>query len=183
MQRYCRILAQAASLTPAFLSQLDETYIATLECCVPLHDIGKSTLPDHILIKSGKLDAEERLLMQTHTTVGAETLEAVAAQFPEAAGFLRMAIDIVRHHHERFDGTGYPQRLAGEAIPLSARIVTIADVYDALRARRAHKPALSHPAAVQLMTSESPGQFDPALLQVFSKCNGEFERVFRELPD
>lgn len=121
--------------------------------------------------------------MQTHTTLGAETLEAVVAQHPEAAGFLRMAIDVVRHHHERFDGAGYPQRLSGEAIPLAARLVTIGDVYDALRARRVHKPALSHPAAVQLMTEESPGQFDPGLLQIFSKCNGEFERVFRELPD
>jgi response regulator RpfG family c-di-GMP phosphodiesterase len=92
-----------------------------------------------------------------------------------------MAGDIIRHHHERYDGTGYPDQLAGTAIPLAARIVSIPDVYDALRCRRTYKPALAHHAAVQLM-SGSLGQFDPALLQAFQHCAGKLEEIFRELP-
>jgi HD-GYP domain-containing protein (c-di-GMP phosphodiesterase class II) len=95
--------------------------------------------------------------------------------------FLQMAIDIARHHHERYDGKGYPDHLAGGDIPLAARLVAIADVYDALRSRRIYKPALSHAAAVQIMTENSPGQFDPALIQVFQRCGSEFDRIFREL--
>jgi HD-GYP domain-containing protein (c-di-GMP phosphodiesterase class II) len=93
-----------------------------------------------------------------------------------------MAIDIIRHHHEKHDGTGYPDRLAGSAIPLAARVVALADVYDALRCRRSWKPALAHAAALQLLTEASPGQFDPALLKVFQGCAAEFDRIFHELP-
>ena len=154
-----------------------------MECCAPLHDIGRVGLPDHILMKPGKFTADERVLMQAHTTVGADTLREVAQEHGSALAFLQMAIDITRHHHERYDGTGYPDRLAGDAIPLAARIVAIGDVYDALRSRRVYKPALSHAASVQLMTEASSGQFDPALLQVFLSCGSEFDRIFRELPD
>jgi putative two-component system response regulator len=97
--------------------------------------------------------------------------------------FLQMAIDIARHHHERFDGTGYPDRLAGTAIPLSARLVALADVYDALRSRRVYKPGLSHGAAMQIMLAGSPGQFDPALLPALEQCAPRLEVIFRELTD
>jgi HD-GYP domain-containing protein (c-di-GMP phosphodiesterase class II) len=96
---------------------------------------------------------------------------------------LQTAIDITRHHHERYDGTGYPDRLAGSAIPLAARIVAIGDVYDALRSRRVYKPALSHHTAVMAMTDGASGQFDPALLTVFRRCAATFDRVYRELAD
>jgi response regulator RpfG family c-di-GMP phosphodiesterase/tRNA A-37 threonylcarbamoyl transferase component Bud32 len=181
LQRYCRALGEAAARVPAFAGQVDARFLDLLVCCAPLHDIGKVQLPDHILLKPGKLAPEERILMQAHTTLGADTLRAVAKEQGSALAFLRMAIDIARHHHERYDGTGYPDRLAGEAIPLAARIVTVADVYDALRSRRSYKPALSHGAAVQLMTEASPGQFDPALLQVFRDCAPEFERAYQEV--
>ena len=121
--------------------------------------------------------------MQAHTTLGADTLRAVAKEQGAALAFLQMAIDIARHHHERFDGHGYPDRLAGSAIPLSARMVSLCDVYDALRSRRVYKPALSHRAALQVMAESSPGQFDPALLLVFQRCAHHFERIFRELAD
>jgi len=121
--------------------------------------------------------------MQTHTTVAAETLHDIAKQNTGAIAFLRMAIDIIRHHHERFDGTGYPDRLSGDDIPLSARIVAIADVYDALRCRRVYKPALAHFAALQIITQASVGQFDPSLIQIFSDVGPQFENIFRELPD
>ena len=121
--------------------------------------------------------------MQTHTTIGADTLREVARRHPFATGFLHMAIDIARSHHERWDGTGYPDRLAGRRIPLAARLLALADVYDALRSRRVYKPALSHTTAVMTMTEGSPGHFDPALLEVFRKSADQFDRIFRELTD
>jgi HD-GYP domain-containing protein (c-di-GMP phosphodiesterase class II) len=94
-----------------------------------------------------------------------------------------MAIDITRHHHERWDGMGYPDRLVGEGIPLAARFVVVADVYDALRSRRPHKPALSHLAAVEMMTVATQGQFDPTLLQVFLGCAEGMEQIYKNHPD
>ena len=163
--------------------QVDAAFIDMLECCAPLHDIGKVGIPDHILLKPGKLSADERLLMQSHTIIGAETLTKVAEHHGFALAFLHMAIDITRHHHERFDGNGYPDRLAGDNIPLAARIVAIGDVYDALRSRRVYKPSLSHAAAVEIMTKGSPGHFDPALMHVFERCGDKFDAIFRELKE
>jgi response regulator RpfG family c-di-GMP phosphodiesterase len=182
MQRYCRALAEEAARMPSFGDQIDQAFIEMLTCCAPLHDIGKLGLPDHILLKPGKLQPEERVLMQAHTTMPADILADLATEYGAARSFLQMAGDIIRHHHERHDGTGYPERLAEPAIPLVARIVAIADVYDALRSRRGYKPALAHQASVQLMCDSSSGQFDPALLQAFGHRAEQFERIFRELP-
>jgi response regulator RpfG family c-di-GMP phosphodiesterase/tRNA A-37 threonylcarbamoyl transferase component Bud32 len=179
MQHFCRTLAEEASSMPNFVGQIDHAFVDMLACCAPLHDIGKVGLPDHILLKPGKLAPEERILMQAHTTMPADTLTELAQEFGSARAFLQMASDISRHHHERYDGSGYPDRLAGNAIPLAARIVAIADVYDALRSRRSYKPALSHLATVQLMTG-SAGQFDPALLQAFHRCADRFDKIFQE---
>jgi HD-GYP domain-containing protein (c-di-GMP phosphodiesterase class II) len=140
-------------------------------------------LPDHILNKPGPLDPNERLAMQAHTTIGADTLREVARRHPFATGFLHMAIDIARGHHERWDGSGYPDRLLGDRIPLAARILAIGDVYDALRSRRVYKPGLSHTTAVMTMTETSSGHFDPALLEVFRTAADQFDRIFRELND
>jgi response regulator RpfG family c-di-GMP phosphodiesterase len=183
LQRYCRALAEEAARLPNFGQQIDNHFIEMIECCAPLHDIGKVALPDEILLKPGKLTAEERIHMQAHTTIGANTLQEVAKHHGFAHAFLQMAIDIVRYHHERHDGTGYPNRLLGDDIPLAARMVAVADVYDALRSRRPYKPALSHQVAVQLMTETSSGQFDPALLKAFSNCADCFEKIFHETPD
>jgi response regulator RpfG family c-di-GMP phosphodiesterase len=183
LQRYCRCLAEEAARTPTFAGQIDANFIDMLACCAPLHDIGKVGLPDHILLKPGKLDPDERVIMQAHTVIGADTLRAVTKQHGSAMAFLQMAIDIAHHHHERFDGHGYPEKLAGNNIPLAARLVAIADVYDALRSRRVYKPALSHTATLKMMTESSNGQFDPALMQAFYCCAPQFERIFRELAD
>jgi response regulator RpfG family c-di-GMP phosphodiesterase len=182
VQRYSRCLAEQAAAMPGFASQIDANLVEMIECCAPLHDIGKVALPDHILMKPGPLTVDERLQMQAHTTIGADTLEEVANQHGGAVAFLQTAIEIARHHHERFDGKGYPDRLIGNEIPLSARIVAIADVYDALRSRRIYKPAMSHSVAVQVMVEASPGHFDPALLKAFSHCAGRFEKIFHEVP-
>jgi response regulator RpfG family c-di-GMP phosphodiesterase len=183
MEHYVRGLAEAAAKAPAFFGQIDANFVELLVCCAPLHDLGKVGLPDHILLKPGKLEADERILMETHTTIGADTLNAVMKQHGSALAFLQMAADIARHHHEHFDGTGYPDALTGQQIPLSARIVAICDVYDALRCRRSYKPALSHSTTVQVMTKVSAAQFDANLLHVFQACAGQFEQTFRALPD
>ncbi|AMV30128.1 Cyclic di-GMP phosphodiesterase response regulator RpfG [Gemmata sp. SH-PL17] len=180
LQRYCRVLAEAVASVPAYTSTVDANFIRMLEDAAPLHDIGKAALPDHILNKPGPLDSGERLIMQAHTTIGADTLREVARQHSFATAFLHVAIDIARCHHERWDGTGYPDRLVGESIPLVARLLAIADVYDALRSRRVYKPGLSHHTTVLTMTEGSPGHFDPSLLDVFVRIAPQFDRIFRE---
>ncbi len=184
LQRYCRLLAEEAGQLPAFAGQVDDNYIRMLEGCAPLHDIGKVALPDHVLLKPGRYTSEERLIMQTHTTAGAAVLEKVSREQGFAAAYLQMATDVARHHHERFDGKGYPDRLAGSAIPLSARLVSLGDVYDALRSRRVYKPPLPHAAALQLMTEGlDAGQFDPALWQAFLACADRFASTCSDLAD
>jgi putative two-component system response regulator len=183
MQKYCRTLAEAAATHSAFNDTIDCPFVDLLECCAPLHDIGRVGLPDHVLMKVGPLTTEERLTMETHTVIAADALRDV--NLPEGAGqaFLQMAMDVTRHHHERHDGTGFPDRLAGTDIPLAARLVAVAEVYDALRCRRLYKPALPHAAALQIATQNSPGQFDPNVLEVFKQVAGQFEAIFRETPD
>jgi response regulator RpfG family c-di-GMP phosphodiesterase len=182
MQRYCRCLAEEAQKAPAFADQIDQAFIEMLTCCAPLHDVGKVGLPDHILLKPGKLATEERMLMQAHTTMPAEILTELCQEYGAARAFLQMGCDVVRHHHERYDGTGYPDRLGGAAIPLAARFVSIADVYDALRCRRSYKPALSHVASLQLIMESSGTQFDPAMVEILRRCAPKFEQIFKELP-
>jgi len=183
LQHYSEYLARAAAKLPCFADAIDDEFISLLACCAPLHDIGKVGIPDSILQKPGKLTPEERKVMETHTVIAADVLQKVARQHSGAIGFLHMAIDVARHHHERYDGAGYPDRLEGDHIPLAARIVAVADVYDALRSPRAYKPGIDHAAALQIMADEV-GHFDPALFEVFKmSCAGEFERLYSELTD
>jgi response regulator RpfG family c-di-GMP phosphodiesterase len=176
-------LAEAAARVRPFDGLIDADFVRDLECCAPLHDVGIVALPDHILMKPGKLDSEERVVMQTHTTVGGELLQKVLHRYGTGVRFLRTAVELARHHHERYDGSGYPDRLAGDGIPLSARLFGLCDVYDAIRSRRAHRPGLSHPAAVQVITEASPGHFDPRLVEVFRTVALQFEAVYRKHPD
>ncbi|QVL30562.1 response regulator [Telmatocola sphagniphila] len=183
LQKFCRALGDEAKKMSEFNLVVDENFVQTLVACVPLHDIGKVALADHILLKPGKLTDEERIQMQSHTIVGAQTLQSVAAEYGFAAGFLQMAIDIARYHHERFDGMGYPDRLHGHTIPLAARIVAVADVYDALRSRRVYKLPITHANAKDHILTQSPGHFDPAVLRLFERCSDEFERIFQVAGD
>jgi response regulator RpfG family c-di-GMP phosphodiesterase len=179
LQHYSSLLAREAQKLPSFASQIDDHFVEMLACCAPLHDIGKVGLPDNVLLKPGKLTPEERLVMQTHTVMGADTLSKVAQKHGFARAFLHMGIEISRHHHERFDGTGYPDRLSGDSIPLAARIVALADVYDALRSPRVYKPAFTHEKTLNIMAQECAGQFDPALFCVFGRCAAEFAQIYR----
>jgi len=181
LRRYARILAEAAADLPAFAPLIDPVFVRNLEDAAPLHDIGKAALPDGILNKPGPLTADERARMETHTTIGSATLQAVADEHPFALGFLQTAVDIARSHHERWDGKGYPDRLSAETIPLAARILAVCDVYDALRARRVYKDGKTHDDAVRMIVKESPGHFDPALLTAFVNCADRLDEVFEEV--
>jgi response regulator RpfG family c-di-GMP phosphodiesterase len=179
LQLYTLCLAEQVGKEPAWAGVVNSTFLEQLERCVPLHDIGKIGLPEQVLLKPGKLTPEERKLMETHTIIGDQILQALAQEHGESLIFLGTASAIVRHHHERFDGSGYPDRLAGDAIPTAARLVAVADVYDALRRERLHKPAWSHGEAVRFL-EDSRGHFDPALLRAFSGCHDEFERIYSD---
>lgn len=183
IQQYVRLMAQEAATLAFFQGKIDGAFIQMLEGTAPLHDLGMIGLPEYVFLKPGKLTDDERILMRSHTTVGADILQKVARKHRFAATFLQMAVDITRHHHERWDGKGYPDRLSDENIPLAARFVAVADVYDALRSRRPHKPALSHAAAVEVITESSHGHFDPALVHVFQTCACRLEQVFKNNPD
>jgi putative two-component system response regulator len=180
LQCYARVLALQAAQTPPWDGLVDDHFLADLERCVPLHDIGKLGLPDDVLLKPATLTAAERLLVEQHPVIGDRILEALGREHGSSLEFLGTARVIVRHHHERFDGEGYPDGLAGDAIPAAARITAVADVYDALRRERLHKPAMSHEAAVGVLF-RSEGQFDPSLLAALAHCEKEWERIYADI--
>ncbi|WP_459933782.1 HD domain-containing phosphohydrolase [Fundidesulfovibrio butyratiphilus] len=175
IQMYCRVLAEQLSLTTEF-PEINRTFIETLFATSPLHDVGKVGIPDHILLKPGRLDAEEFEVMKTHTTIGHATLHSASLKKPRAE-YLRMSAEIARSHHEKWDGSGYPDGLRGEAIPLSARIVAVADVYDALISKRVYKPAFSHEQAFSIIVEEGGSHFDPRIVDAFVKIQGTVKEI------
>ena len=183
LTRFAMTLARQARGAPRLASVLDKPFLQTLEACTLLHDIGNVAMPDHVLRRGAKLDSEDVIILQAHTTIGAETLQTVAKRDRGAAAFWQMAMDIARHHHENFDGSGYPDRLAGNDIPLAARLVAVADAYDAMRNGGALGVVLSHNAAVALVAEGSSGRFDPLLVAAFQECAAEFDKIFRACPD
>ena len=166
-QAYVDHLARALRTHPRFAATLSERYIELLARSAPLHDIGKVGIPDHILLKPGKLDADEWAVMQTHAALGATALAQAEQDVCEAVPFLTLAKEIARHHHERWDGSGYPDGLAGEAIPVSARLMALADVFDALIHARVYKPALPLDTARDLIAAGRGSHFDPAVVDCF----------------
>ena len=177
VQWYSRALAQRLASHPKFRHQVDAEFVRLIFLTSPLHDIGKVGIPDGVLRKPGRLTPEEIQIMRTHPNIGAQTLDAALAKFPEAR-FLQIARDITATHHERWNGCGYPAGLKGEAIPLCGRIVALADVYDALTSRRCYKEPLPHEHAKQLILDESGKHFDPAIVNAFLIAEQEFLRIF-----
>lgn len=176
MREYAKILAQTMSQWPKYREIVDGEYIEMLYMTSPLHDIGKVAIPDHVLLKPGRLTADEYEVMKAHASIGADALAIAMDNHPEAK-FLRMAHDLTRTHHERFDGSGYPSGVAGEDIPLCGRIVAVADVYDALTSDRVYRQALTHDEARQMITEESGTHFDPDVVQAFVESEDKFLAV------
>jgi len=176
MTLYCSTLAAALRRRPKFRNVVTPSFVQLIEVSSVLHDIGKVGVEDAILLKRGALTDAERLQMQSHTTIGGECLREIEQRLG-TSNFLRMAREIALHHHERWDGTGYPAGLAGESIPLAARIVAIADVYDALSSRRIYKAPLPHEQCVALIRKEAGKAFDPELVDVFLENEWRFRAI------
>lgn len=162
-------------LTPATVDQMSQA--------APLHDIGKIAIPDHILLKPDKLTADEFAIMKTHALRGFEILERARQTIGQDNPQLSFASQITRHHHERWDGSGYPDGLSGARIPLAARLMAVADVYDALRSTRPYKCPYSHEVAVAIVTEGIGGHFDPEVAAAFLALQGEFARVSEQWSD
>jgi response regulator RpfG family c-di-GMP phosphodiesterase len=178
VQQYCRLLSEAAADMPQFMGRLTPEVQRTIVQAAPLHDIGKVAVADSILNKPGRLTTDEFAEMKRHAAAGADTLAGVRAESRFASAFLHTAEEIARHHHEKWNGSGYPDGLRGDAIPLSARVVAVADVYDALRSPRVYKKGFTHDEAVETILAGSPGHFDPGLLAVFALVHQQFAAVY-----
>ena len=182
VSEYCRVVAEGLRADGRHCAELTDAFIRDLVISAPLHDIGKVGIPDSILLKPGRLTEEEWGVMRTHTVIGAETLRHVLETSGEQ-GFLRLGYEIALGHHERWDGTGYPRGLAGEEIPLCARIVALADCYDALTTRRPYKEPWSHERAIEYVAGMRGSQFDPEVVDAFLARDHEVARIQRELAD
>ncbi|NKI94183.1 two-component system response regulator [Rhizobacter sp. SG703] len=166
-QAYVEALARRAGGHPRFRAELDEHAIALIAKSAPLHDIGKVGIPDRVLLKPGPLTPDEWAVMKTHARLGADAIAHAVADTHAPAPFLSYACEIALHHHERWDGSGYPDGLAGDAIPLAARLMAVADVFDALISRRVYKSALGFGEVRCIMAAQRGRHFDPDLLDAF----------------
>lgn len=182
-QIYLRVLATHMSHHPRFHDFLDRETIELLYKSAPLHDIGKVGIPDRILLKPGKLTPEEFEIMKTHTTLGRDAILAAERLLPSPASFLALAREIAWTHHERWDGTGYPRGLVGSSIPISGRLMAVADVYDALISKRVYKPAMSHEASVGVIREGAGTHFDPDLIAGFLEVAEELRGVASRFVD
>ena len=176
MRTYSRIITEFLAGDDEFNEPISADFPKLIYLTSPLHDIGKVGIPDCVLLKPGRLSDREFEIMKTHTTIGAATLDAALRQYPGVA-YLRLARNIALTHHERFNGSGYPGGLVGRNIPLSGRIVALADVYDALTSKRVYKQAFSHDIARNLILEESGKHFDPDIVKAFVHCEEQFLSV------
>jgi putative two-component system response regulator len=180
LRSYSQILAEELHETGPCRDLIDHAFLDNLYRSSPLHDIGKVGIPDAILRKPGRLTPDEFEIMKQHTTIGAEALEK-AMHLSGCGGFLSMAVDIARYHHERFDGSGYPSGLSGLDIPLAARIVALADVYDALTSVRVYKDAYEPEVARSMILEQEGRHFDPLVVDAFRARFGDFVDVRRAI--
>jgi putative two-component system response regulator len=194
-QAYVGILAQHLAGHPRFAAALAGRNLEMVVHAAPLHDIGKVGIPDAILRKPGRLTPEEYAIMKTHAVIGARAIEAAMGQAlaeadeltaEQAAGalaFLRTAQEIALAHHEKWDGSGYPNGLAGEAIPVSARLMALADVFDALTTRRVYKPSMSLEETTRIITEGRGVHFDPDVVDAYLACRDAFFAIAQRMPD
>jgi putative two-component system response regulator len=178
-QHYVRLLAEDLRNLPKFRSFLTDETIELLFKSAPLHDIGKVGVPDSILLKPGRLTPDEVEVMKRHTIYGRDAIQQAEKQLGSTS-FLRFAREITHSHHEKWDGTGYPQGLAGEAIPISGRLMALADVYDALISRRVYKPPLPHEEAKEIILADRGTHFDPDMTDAFARISESFRDIAME---
>ena len=193
-QHYVALLAQALQAHDDYREQLDDEQLSRIIKAAPLHDIGKVGIPDHILCKPGILTKDEFAIMQTHTVIGANAIAkaiqrvnqadtSIYHRDPTPMTFLEVARQMVLWHHERWDGTGYPDKLSGTKIPLPARIMALADVYDALISNRVYKKTFPILKVEEIIISERGRHFDPVIVDVFIELRNEFEKIAIKLSD
>lgn len=183
VQNYVLALAKALSKNPTFESVLTPEYIDMLFRSAPLYDMGSVGVPDRILLKPGRLTADEISIMRTHTTLGHAAIERAEKTLGRPAPLLAMVKNIVLCHQEKWDGSGYPRALAGTDIPLSARIIALADVYDALITSKVYKDGVPHDKAVQIIFSERGAHFDPDLVDAFIEIQDSFAEIAKRYAD
>ncbi|MBE9544048.1 MAG: HD domain-containing protein [Proteobacteria bacterium] len=179
IREYAKLIAQEMSKNPKYAGHITPEYIDDIYQSSILHDIGKVGIPDAVLLKPAKLTEEEFDVIKRHTTLGGDAIKAIEAKI-EGKSFLALGKEIAYSHHEKWDGSGYPRRLNGEGIPLSARIIALADVYDALTTKRFYKEAYSHKRSRQIITDLKGTHFDPEVVDVFLTLEDEFNRIRQE---
>jgi len=182
-QHYVRLLAEQLQSHPRFAGYLTKETISLLFKSAPLHDIGKVGIPDAILLKPGKLTPAEFDIMKTHTTLGGDAIAKAEILMDASSSFLRYAGEIAYAHQEKWDGSGYPKGLAGDEIPVSARLMALADVYDALISRRVYKPAFSHEKAVGIIQNGRGTHFDPDIVDAFMAIHESFRQIAGQFAD
>jgi putative two-component system response regulator len=182
-QHYVRALAQHLKNHERFAAHLSDVAIDVLFKSAPLHDIGKVGIPDRILLKPGQLTPDEFEIMKTHTTLGRDAIEHAEQTLGTRVDFLRVAKEIAMSHQEKWDGTGYPEGLAGDDIPLPARLMAVADVYDALISERVYKPAMPHDRAVAVIFQGRGAHFDPDMVDAFIEIQSEFQSIAQRYSD
>jgi len=182
IRHYSKTLALSISGSYSRMEEIDGLFLDNIFLTSPLHDIGKVGIPDYILLKPGRLDDREFEVMKRHSEIGFDTLNEALEKYPKA-DYLRMSAEIARSHHEKFDGTGYPDGLKGEEIPISARIVALADVYDALVSKRVYKHAYQHDVARSIIENEKGSHFDPMVVRAFLESEKEFIQIFEQFSD
>jgi putative two-component system response regulator len=182
-QFYVKALAERLKEHPRFNTVLTEAFISLLFKSAPLHDIGKVGIPDRILLKPGRYEPQEFAIMKSHTTLGRDAIEHAERALGTPIAFLSLAKEIAYSHQEKWDGSGYPEGLAGEAIPVSARLMALADVYDALISRRVYKDGMGHDEAVRIITEGKGRHFDPDVVDAFMGLQDEFRAIAARFRD
>ncbi|MDQ5916782.1 MAG: cyclic di-GMP phosphodiesterase [Pseudomonadota bacterium] len=182
-QGYVRTLAEALREHPRFAEYLQQHTVDLLVRSAPLHDIGKVGIPDHVLLKPGKLTSDEWAIMQTHSRLGHDAIELAEQDAEETVEFLAIAKEIAHYHHEKWDGSGYPNGLAGDAIPIAARLMALADVFDALICRRVYKPPMPIEQARSIIVEGRGLHFDPDIVDAFVLNFATFAEIARRYSD
>lgn len=180
---YVKALACKLRQNPHYSTYLTDSFIENLVKAAPLHDIGKVGIPDHILLKPGHLTPDEFDIMKQHTLIGKQAIEKAEQKLGLKLDFLKLAKEMIYCHQEKWDGTGYPEGLSQNAIPLSARLMALADVYDALTTRRVYKTAIPHEEAAAIIVREKGHHFDPDLVDAFEQIQAQFKEIAARYTD